>query len=85
MILEVYAGKRKIISLVQHYIPIESKAGAFIFKAQRGFVAIPGGNVRDEKTVRRWANEQGYKINKIYEAGIDSLIGVDDETTLPVS
>jgi len=82
VILEVYAGKSKIISLVQFY-DVERIRNSWVCNAIKGYVAIPGGNVRDEKTVRTWANQQGYKINKVYEAGIDT--GVDDETSILVS
>ena len=84
MILEVYAGKNKIVSLVQYY-DVERIRNSWVCNALKGYVAIPGGNVRDEKTVRKWANEQGYKINKVYEAGIDTFIGEDYETSLLVS
>ena len=84
MILEVYAGKHKIVSLVQYY-DVERLRNSWVVNALKGYVAIPGGNVRDEKTVRKWANEQGYKINKVYEAGIDTDLSKDYAPTILVS
>ena len=79
MILEVYAGKRQIIRLVQYYKMIQFTKNSWMSEAKVGYVAIPGGAVHNEKTVREWAREYGYHIKKVFEAGIDH------ETAVPVS
>ena len=77
MVLELYNGQKKFMSLVQFYKvdPVFQKLG----EPKKGYVAIPGGANHNEQTVRKWANAQGFRVKMIYEPGID------DAEAIPVS
>lgn len=72
MILNIYAGNKKIIGLVQHYKLDRSR----ILTRNHGFVAVPGGKAVDEDKVRKWASAYGYKVSKTVE--------VDDGEDIPI-
>lgn len=75
MIIELYNGHKLFIKLVQYYDIVQLGG---LGPAKKGYVAIPGGGNRDEKTVRKWAKEFGFRVKTIREPEID------DETAVPV-
>ena len=69
MVLELYNGQKKFMTLVQYYNldPVLQSLG----EPKKGYVAIPGGANHNEQTVRKWAKEFGFRVKTIYEPGID--------------
>jgi glutathione synthase/RimK-type ligase-like ATP-grasp enzyme len=64
MQLEIYAGKYKAVTLVQHYLKDKDTDKLMI---NTGKFAVPGRKVADEKQVRTWAGEWGYSVKKKYD------------------
>lgn len=81
MIIELYNGQKKFISLVQYYKTVLDAHGynKLTEEPKKGYVAIPGGSNHNEQTVRKWAKEYGFRVKTVYEQGID------DAPTVPVS
>ena len=64
MILTIYAGRKKLVDLVEFYAVGED--GKLKELPEEDKYAIPGGKVCSEKQVRTWANKYGYTITKNY-------------------
>lgn len=64
MILEVYAGKKQIVRLMPHYKVTDGELAELPTK---DCYAIPGGSVKAEAHIRKWASEFGYVIKKYYQ------------------
>lgn len=67
MILELYAGKKKILDFIPFYdIGEDGKINEF---PEKDRYAIHGGKVKSEKQIRKWASEYGYTIKNVYQSG----------------
>jgi hypothetical protein len=64
MQLDIYAGKKLFITLIQHY-KRDGENGPLIINP--GHFAAPGRKVVDEKQVRTWAKEWGYTVKNRYD------------------
>jgi hypothetical protein len=64
MKLDIYAGKKKMFSLVRWFgVGVDGKLQV----TNEEKWAIPGRHVATEKTVREWAKDMGYSVQKKYE------------------
>ncbi len=64
MQIDIYAGPKKMVSLMQYYEydPVQK-----VLEYRQDKYAIPGGKVRTEKQIRKWASEYGYTVKTQYE------------------
>ena len=65
MKLDLYAAHKKILTFVQWH-PVDHVT-ACILPAKKDCYAIHGGANHNEGTIRKWANEQGFRVKKIME------------------
>ncbi len=72
MILQIYAGRKLILDIVPfEECSIEEIHGkkTQVWTAVKDKFAIPGGSVKSEKDIQKWAKEYGYSIKRIYQQG----------------
>lgn len=64
MNIDLFAGRNKVCNLVQHFTFDKLSKVRALGKDK---FAIPGGSVKTEAEIRKWASEYGYFVKLNYD------------------